>query len=583
MTGPNHRRGFLARLKERKIAQWGVAYLAGGWVALQLVDLLRETFSFSPLVQRVVLVLLGVGFLATLVVAWYHGEKGEQRVPTLEILMLAALVLLAGTGVALVGRGSGLENPIENAGEAEAPGSPTPVQRASVVVLPFENVGGDPENEYFSDGLTDELINALSRVPGLQVAARTSSFAFKEQPAPVDEIAQRLGVAHVLEGSVRMVGNRLRITSNLVRAEDGYQLWSERYDRELVDIFEVQEEISDAIVRSLEVRLGAGDALLAAPSTTDLPAYDLYLRGRHLWKRAGEADIAQSIVLFQQALDRDPGFAAAWVGLADAYQRQANWAHAAPLEVRPLAAEAVRRALELAPEMAEAHASLAHQLRWWDHDRPAARREFETALRLRPDYPEFHQLYAWFLVDEGRFEAAVGQMRHAQELDPLSVPISAQVATMLFYAGRYAEAAAQARQTLEMAPGYHEAVMFLALAQWELGQEEEAIELLEENTGQEPSSWTLSTLGYLYAASDRRDDALRVLEEMEEMSRRSYLPSGTLAAVHVALGEKDRALDLLEDAYEEGSLWPEVNVDPLFASLRTEPRFQALVRKLGLL
>ncbi|NJD18694.1 MAG: tetratricopeptide repeat protein, partial [Gemmatimonadetes bacterium] len=359
----------------------------------------------------------------------------------------------------------------------------------SLVVLPFQNVGADPENEYFSDGLTEELINVLAHLPGLHVAARTSSFAFKGQQVPADSIARRLNVAHVLDGSVRTSERRLRITAQLVHAEDGTVLWSESYDRERADVFAVQEEISQAIAEALEIRLGAGSTPTASMATPDLEAYDLYLRGRFLWKRSGAADVAQSIVLFQQALEKDPGYAAAWVGLADAYTVQANWAYAAPQEVFPKAKEAVLRALKLAPEMAEAHTTLGHVLRWWDHDRPAARRAFETALRLRPDYPEAHQWYAWFVVDEGRFDEALGHMRRAQELDPMSAVISGQVGSMLYLAGRYEEAAAQARRTLEMDSTEVQSLYNLALAEWRLGERAEPIALLARADQLHRSTW----------------------------------------------------------------------------------------------
>ena len=580
MTGPRDGQtsSLIDRLRRRKIVQWALAYLAGAWLALQILDLLAEKFSLPPLVEQAALVLLAVGFLAALVVGWFQGEKGEQRTTTVEILMLAALALLAAAAVALVGRDGSAPGPAASAVEPASAAPPA----ASLVVLPFQNVGADPENEYFSDGLTEELIVALSRLPGLRVAPRTSSFAFKGQQVPVDSIARRLNVAHVLDGSVRTSKGRLRITAQLVHAENGALLWSERYDRDLADVFAVQEDISHAIVGALELQLGAAGTRAASQATPDMEAYDLYLRGRFLYKRSGEADVAQAIGLFQQALERDPGYAAAWVGLADAYTMQANWAYAAPREVFPKAKEAVLRALELAPEMAEAHATHGHLLRWWDHDRPAARQAFETALHIRPDYPEAHQFYAWFVLDEGRFEEAVSHMRRAQELDRMSAVMSAQVGVMLYYAGRYEEAAAQARRTQEMDPAEFEALYTLSLAEWRLGERTEPITRLERAVQQDRSTWLLAYLGELYAASGRREEALGLLRELEERSRRGYEPIGALAYIHLALGDMDRALDLLEEAYEQGSLWPEVGVDPDFASLRPEPRFQALLGKLGL-
>jgi len=344
----------------------------------------------------------------------------------------------------------------------------------------------------------------------------------------------------------------------------------------------VQEEISQAIVRALEIRLGADAVLTASHAPTALEAYDLSLRGRFLWKGGREADVVQAIGLFQQALEQDPGYATAWVALADAYTLQANWGYEPPREVLPQAKQAVLRALELAPEMAEARTTLAHLLRWWDHDRPAARREFETALRLRPDYPEAHQWYAWFLVDEGLFDEAVEHMRRAHEIDPLSAVISAQVATMLLYGGRYAEAAAQARRALEADSMQPEALINGSFAERELGEGTENLARLEQAIRRDAHPWSLSTLGYLYGVSGRREDALGILRELEERMRQGYVPSGALAQVWAGLGEKDRALDLLEEAYGEGSLWPEIGVDPLFATLRSEPRFQALLAKLGL-
>src|SRR6187455_1989483 len=326
-------------LRRRKVVQWGVAYAAAAWVLLQVLDYFSDTFNWPRQIQQLTTVALLIGLPVALILAWYHGDRGQQRITTPELGMLT-LALLLGGGVLWY---------FQRASETSTATSPAPTAAAlptdaSIAVLPFVNMSADKEQEYFADGISEELLNLLAQVPELRVIARTSSFSFKGKEVDIAEIARRLNVANVLEGSVRKSGDTLRITAQLIRASDSSHLWSQTYDRQMTDVFKVQDEIAAAVVEQLKITL-LGNAPKAR--ATDPQAYALFLQGREVARQFSAASFAQAVDLYRQALAIDPEYAPAWDGLADAYFNQMDFAVISQDQGLPLAKEAIGQTLKI--------------------------------------------------------------------------------------------------------------------------------------------------------------------------------------------------------------------------------------------
>ena len=467
---------------------------------------------------------------------------------------------------------------LSSVGREERGGSrpiPAAAGAVSIAVLPFRNLSPEKENEYFSDGMTEELMNALAQVPGLRVAARTSSFAFKERQEDVRAIGERLGVRSVLEGSVRRSGDRLRVTVQLVDAAGGYQVWSENYDRDARDVFAVQDEIARAIVERLRAKLGlSGPEAPVKRGTEDPEAYNLYLKGRYFWNRRSPESARRAIGYFEEAIARDPGYALAYAGLADACQGRARGEMAR-------AKNAAARAVALDDRLAEGHAALARALINYDWDWGGAEREFRRAVDLNPGYPETYHGYSHLLLPAGRVEESLAVSRRALDLDPLSVSMVAHVGWHYAFSGAYEESMPYNRAALDMDPTFHPARIHLGMALEQLGRIDEAI--AQFSTDVSGDSEAAGCLGHAYARSGRAADARRVLDQMEELSSKQYISPFDRAVVHAGLEDRDGALQWLEKAAEERV--PDVLVlrlDPRLARLEGEPRFQALARRVGL-
>jgi serine/threonine protein kinase/tetratricopeptide (TPR) repeat protein len=466
---------------------------------------------------------------------------------------------------------------------AAAPAATKPPGR-SVAVLPFASLSPDPENEYFADGVTDELINALAKIGGLHVVSRTSAFAFKGKLEDVRAIGARLQVKSVLEGSVRRAGHRLRVTAQLIDVADGFLLWSDTFDRELEDVFAIQDEITRAIVGALKVKLfGSQQQVLVKPATDDLEAYTLYLKGRHFWNRRTEQALWQGLDCFQQAIARDPGFAQAHAGVADSYAILGFYAALPPTEAFPKAEAAALQALANDPALAEAHPALAyvHMYHTWDWQ--AAEREFAIAIELNPGYATAHQWYGNFLVVQGRFEESVAAFSKAIALDPLSTLKQAALGWSYYFARRHEEAAAQCRRALEFDAGYWVAHLWLGVALEELGALDEAIREFEEAlrlSGRKVAS--LGYLGHALAIAGRTAEARQVLQDLVQLSAERYVSPYDIGVIHLGLGESDAALQWLDRAYaERDHQMTFLRVDPRLDGVRATPQFVGLMRKMG--
>ena len=394
-------------LRRRKVVQWGVAYAAGAWLLMQVLEYFSGTFDWPRQVQQLSTLALLIGLPIVLVLAWYHGDRGEQRIRGTE-LSIVALLLLLGGGIVWYYQHAMEASTVATPPAPSAPAIPTD---ASIAVLPFANMSGDPADEYFSDGLAEELLNSLTRIDGLKVAARTTSFQYKDRTGDVSEIARHLRVAHILEGSVRRSGSRVRITAQLIKASDGYHLWSESYDRELQDIFEVQSDIAGRIAEKLRVEL------VPRPTTSDTAAFDLLLRARHLMPQRNEQALLESRKLLEQALDHDPQYAAAWSKLAIVLVLLPGYASGEPEKTFESAEKAARRAIELDPAMAEPLALLA-SLNEMHGDWVEADRLYERALALDPENPTSQHWHGVMLVRAGYLVEAGPHMQRALALDP---------------------------------------------------------------------------------------------------------------------------------------------------------------------
>jgi len=471
--------------------------------------------------------------------------------------------------------------------QREQPGAGTigSVIGRSIAVLPFVNASPDRENEYLSDGITDELINALAKVDGLRVASRTSVFALKGKPQDVRAIGALLGAAWVLEGTLRRSGDRLRIAAQLSSTEDGQLLWSERFDRTFADVFAIQEEIAQTIVDTLRV---APFAEFAAPSpkrrTENITAYGLYLRGRYAWNTRTQEGITEAIRYFEQAIAEDPRYAPAYTGLADSYALQLDYRSVPVAEGFALAKQYARKALELDETVAETHASLAWTLFIYDWDWEGAGREFRRALELDPRYATAHQWYAFWLTARGRLDEALVEAHTALELDPASVSIRRSVGWVYYYARRYDQARYHMARAIAMNPTAAETYRVLGLVLAHQNQWDEAERVLREGmTLPGAATYTAAALGYVLARAGKRTEAEELLAELEAQRQRDYVSPVAFATLYLGLDDHERALDWTERALEERRGWlAYLRVNPLLDPLRGQPRFEAMIQRLGL-
>jgi eukaryotic-like serine/threonine-protein kinase len=455
----------------------------------------------------------------------------------------------------------------------------------TVAVLPFVNASPDTENEYLSDGITDEIINALAKVEGLRVASRTSVFALKGKPQDVRAIGALLGASVVLEGTVRQSGERLRITAQLTSADDGRLLWSERYDRAVTDVFEIQDELANTIVTTLRATWFADiDQPVPKRYTESVSAYGLYLKGRYAWNKRTQEGVTEGIQYFEQAIAEDPGYALAYTGLADSYALQIDYRSMHVDSGFGRAKEYALKALALDESLAEAHASLAWTLFIYDWEWESAAREFRRAIELDPRYATAHQWYAFMLASQQRLDEALVIAHTAQELDPASVSIRRALGYVYLYARRYDQGRYHLTRAIAMNPLAEESYRVLGLLLTFNEQFDEAERVLREALALPgAATYTSVTLAYALARGGRRETAESLVNELEEKRRHEYVSPVELATLHIALGNNRQALDWMEHAYNERRGWMAyLNVHPIMDPLREEPRFRALAVKMKL-
>ncbi len=460
-----------------------------------------------------------------------------------------------------------------------------PAGRLMLAVLPFENLTGDASQDYFSDGLTEEMIAQLGNLDPqhLGVIARTSVMHYKGTAQKLDQIGRELGVQYVLEGSVRRSSDKVRITAQLIQIKDQSHVWARQYDRELSNLLALQGEIAQEIAQGIP--LGFGDRRAALPAhhpplaTQEYEAYDLYLKGRYFWSKRTPRGFAQAIECFQQAIAKDPNYARAYAGLADTYALLSGYTLASQTESMPRARAAALKALELDEGLAEAHTSLALITENYDWDWKTAEKQYRRAIELNPNYATAHHWYAEFLTWQGRFDEAFAESERARQLDPLSLIIASDNAAILYYSRQYDRAIAKCRAVLEMEPNFPRAHLVVA-AYVEKGQFEDALADLDK---WEDGPWKWSWRAYVFGRHGQQAQARHDLERLKQLYHQQHTGPDPLIWAYVGMGDRDKAFAWLEKAYADHSnSLITLRVDPAYDPLRSDPRFQDLIRRVGL-
>jgi TolB-like protein/DNA-binding winged helix-turn-helix (wHTH) protein/Flp pilus assembly protein TadD len=453
----------------------------------------------------------------------------------------------------------------------------------SIAVLPFANKSDDPNAEYLSDGISESLINSLSQLPGLKVIAKSSTFKYKGKDVDPQEVANALGVEAVLTGRVLQRGDALIISVELVNASDKTQMWGEQYDRKMSDLLATQREIAGEIVEKLKPKVSGEEKGIAKHYTESNEAYQLYLKGRFYWnKRTAEA-LKKSIEYFNQAIDKDPSFALAYAGVADCYV--VPGIRLPPREAMPKAKAAAIRALELDETLAEAHASLGRVLAAYDWDWTSAEKEYKRAIELNPRYAVAHQWYGGYLAVMGRSNEAIAERKRAMELEPLSLTINFELGLAFYYVRDYDQAIEQFQKTLELDQNFPAAHNFLPAAYEQKGMYSEAIAEFRKSiplTANSESTLSKAGLGHVYAVTGKKSEARTVLDELKQASEQEYVAAPSVALIYAGLGEKDQAFAWLEKGYEQRAFQMQwIKLEPRWDSLRSDPRFQDLIRRIG--
>ena len=462
-----------------------------------------------------------------------------------------------------------------------APSTGTP----SIAVLPFTDMSPGRDQAYFCEGIAEELINGLAQIDGLRVAARTSAFQYKNKESDVRKIGRELDVETVLEGSIRKAANRLRITAQLVKVSDGYHVWSEKYDRDLEDIFVIQDEISLAIVEKLRGKLlKEEESKLIRRHAGNEEAYNLFLKGRYYWNRRHEGGLRRAIELFQQAVEKDPLCAPGYVGISDCHNVSAILGFMDPRVAYAKSKEAVAKARNIDEDLAEARASLGWIKTFHDWDWAGAEAEFLRTFELNPNYATGHYFYGLYLAVVGRHDEAIAESSRALELDPVDLVFNSIQAWALYFGRRHDAAIEQFQKTLDMDPNFYVANLYLGFALSAKGMWREAVEPFEKALTVSPESpFAMGCIGYALAASGRREEALEVLDRLEELSRERFVGSYNKAVIHLGLGADDRVFECLERAFVEKESWlAACNTLPLWDAVRSDPRFIDLMRRVGL-
>src|SRR5436190_8956184 len=579
---------FFAELKRRNVYKVAIAYAVVAWLLIQAASIFLPAFNAPQWAMQIVILILVVGFPIALAFSWAfeitpEGIKRESEVAAdqsithhtgRKIVALTIVLAVIATGLLI----------FQFVRARSTSTSEATLSNKSIAVLPFDNLSGDPQNAYFSEGVQDEILTRLAKIAELKVISRTSTQRFKSAPNDLRQIAQQLGVANILEGSVQKANDQVRVNVQLINALTDAHLWADTYDRKLTDIFAVETDIAKTVADMLQAKLtGSEQHVIAARPTANSEAHQLYLKGRFFWNKRTGNDLKKSIDYFQQAIAPDPNYALAYAGVADGYVLLPGYSGGNPRDCYPKAIAAAKKALELDDTLAEARTSLALAIWYYDFDFSQANREFQRAIELNPNYAIAHQQYGNNTLSAmGRFNEAIAEGKRAVELDPLSLVINADLGVDYHYARRYDEAIAQLRKTLEMDPGYYFAYVTLGQALEMKGARESAIAQYQKARALNDDPSVLGLLAHIYAASGNKTEALKILDQLKEVSRQRYVSASSFAIVYLALDDKQEALRWLEQSYQDraGADIGWIRVDSLLDPLHGDPRFEALAEKI---
>ncbi len=559
-------------LRRRKVVQWGVAYTAGSWGLLQVLQFLTETYDWRTRVLKLSTLGFLIGLPIVLVLAWYHGDRGEQRIRSSEVAIVLLLFLVAG---GVFWRYEPADDaPSSSAAAANTFDATAALDEKSIAVLPFADMSPKKDQEYMSDGIAEELLNVLAKVPELKVIARTSSFAFKGERIDIAEIARRLRVAHVLEGSVRTSGNKVRVTAQLIRAADSTQLWSESFDRPLNDIFAVQDEIAGAIVQALRVRLLGAGVNVREGGTTNLEAYQYYLQAVSAFNLSTRESLQNAETLLKQAIGLDPHFGRAWSRLGWVAYASSITGDRAAIDAYQEARQSAERALQLNPQLADAHALLQIVLVQADKDWVAAEAAGKRALALDPTNPEVLYSAGWFASIQRRYEEGERLYRKALERDPLNFNLVDGIAENYYRTGRLADAERILSAHIEREPRSAWSRAMLSRVQLAQGKADVALATLREEVDE---GARIAYLPIMLQANGRQAEADAAMKELV-----AYWGEGCaicIARAYAYRNENDRALEWLDQAYaiRDSSILNVID-EPLMKSLDDDPRYKEFVR-----
>jgi TolB-like protein len=567
-------RSFLDALKRRKVVQWAIAYWAAAFVVLQVMDALEGALGLGQTTQLGIVVVLLIGFPLIVTLAWFHGERGRQRVTGAELAIVGGLVVVGLLGLWVFAPSS---SPSDR--EGVEPGADSSIASTpAIAVLPFDDLSPDGDQEYFAAGVAEELVNLLAMLPDLTVVARTSAAAAKNQGLTIREIGDRLGVTTVLDGSLRKAGSRIRITAQLVRVEDEANLWSATYDRDLEDVFAIQSDVAAQIADTLTASLTGGGRPVVA-RTADPEAYELYLQGRFLWNKRTREDQERALDYFTRAIARDSSFAQAWVGLADTYVILPFYSTILATETMPLARRAAERALALDPDLAEAHTTLAYVTALYDWDFEESDRLFRHALELSPSYADAHKWRSDVLSFMGRHDEALASVETARILDPLSPNVLTIHGLKYWITGDDDRALAEWNRALALAEDFPLTLKYTTRLYWSRGEYELFFRELEGlEVGAVPLLVPLDRLRTAYSEGGAHA-VLRLQADAPEaraypMERARWL---------MELGDLDGAFSALDQAFEERSVWlPFLINQPDLEALREDSRYDVLLRRMGI-
>ncbi len=581
---------FFSELKRRNVYKVAVAYAVVSWLLIQLASILFPTFEAPPWTMKVFVAVVVLGFPVALVLAWAfeltpEGIKRESELePSKSTSNTTGRKLVAITAVLAVVAAGLFVFQLLRSKQTPATAATAEMPNKSIAILPFDNLSRDPDNAFFAEGVQDEILTRLAKVADLKVIARTSTKKFTSAPDNLPDIAKQLGVANILEGSVQKANDQVRVNVQLINANTSAHLWAEIYDRKLTDIFAVESDIAKTIADTLQAKLtGSEKQMMAAQTTNDTTAYELYHKGRSLWEKRSGDNIPKAIALYQQAIAHDPNYALAYAGLASAYILAPFYADADRMDAGAKAKEAALKALSLDPKLAEAHLALGKVLFFSEIDLAGANREYKRAIELKPNDAAAHHWYGNdTLAAFGQFEEAIAESKRAVELDPLSTVINADLGGTFYYAGRFEEGAAQLRKTLAIDPTDFYARYNLGIALQGKGDLSGAMAEYEKARQLSDNTLVSTLCAQAKAYAGDKDAALRMLSDLDELSKNREVVGYLRTLLYLSLNNKDEALRWLEQDYREhdGSNISWIKVDPLLDPLHGNPGFEGLAEKI---